>query len=188
MQSDWYRGPKIKSLYVPPDAEVRLLALEGLATVCDAYGTRDTKGTSKHLAIMMFGMAQDGNWRGALKSGHDPHAFAKNMLTLLLEDRVGAECQIAVMEMAKEWLCTGGRVVFDVKDLFESPRQLHRSMVRAMFGDAWWDFVGPGWAVFKSGDRTLNTKLLMDRRPPFLPGLIPGTVFETALPLPDLSP
>lgn len=188
MQADWYRGMKIKSLYVPPPAELREIALEGLATVSDYYGTRDIKGTSKHLAIMLFAMAQSGNWRKTLDPGHDPHALAKNILTLLLEERVGLECQVAVMEMATEWLCVDRPALFALNDLFESPRQLQRSMVRAMFGDAWWDFVGPGWTVFMHGDRTLDLKLLMGTRPPFLPGLIPGAALEASIALPDMAP
>jgi hypothetical protein len=177
--SSSYRYGDIAHLFTAPAAQHRDLVCDALATVSDVYGVRYTK-SSKQMAILLYAMSVDENWRTVLTPGHDSHAFARNILTYLVDPRGGTWGQDAVMQTASTWLRPGD-TPFIKPDASDGRRRLQRDIASEMFGDHWWFFNSP------EEGRKFDVDLIVKLRPAFLPGLGLSPMDELTTILPELG-
>jgi hypothetical protein len=161
------RENQLERVFTCPSEDTRDIVREGLATACDIYAQRK-RSDDKAVAVTLA-LAVDENWRTCLQPGHDPYALATNSILALrkvTEHQVGFSA--AIINMLNQWLRAGHEPIVVEPYTFEwrwDRPELEETIIRSMFGDAWWVLYGP------PEGKLIDLTTIMRERSAFLPGL-----------------
>lgn len=184
-----YRPPTLRTQHtsaegagVASTAEFLALRANGLASACDAYAKAITweREQADGLLLLMPDLLKRNNWLYCLRAPHSPHALACNLLRTAHQGGVPIGTRVAMLKVLNDWVALSGtppaqRFAYSDED---AAGDFNQRVVRALFGDYWWAFNEP------TGAKSFDYALIMEGRPDFLPGLLPGEI-ESGIALPD---